>query len=79
MEDIRAYKISRAVETEIIYGTGREEGTMIQNQGQRKTRNTNMAVQCKRKNRQRKFRVPREQRGKPRPLAVTTGRTFLWI
>ena len=80
MEDIRAYKLSRAVETEeIIYRTGREEGTMIQNQGQRKTRNTNMAAQCKRKNWQRKFRVPREQRGKPRPFAVTTGRTFLWI
>ena len=45
LEDIRAYKLSRAVETEeIIYRTGREEGTMIQNQGQRKTRNTNMAA-----------------------------------
>ena len=80
MEDIRTYKISRAVETEeIIYRTGSEEGTMIQNQGQRKTRSTNTAVQSKRKNRQRKFRVPREHRGKPGPFVVTTGRTFLWI
>lgn len=80
MEDIRTYKISRAVETEeIIYRTGREEGTMIQKKGQRKTRSTNTAVQCKTKNQQRKFRVHREQRGKLGPFAVTTGRTFLWI
>lgn len=80
MEDISTYKIFRAVETEeIIYRIGGEEGTMIQNQGQRKTRSTKMAVQCKRKNWQRKCRVAREERGKPGPFAVTTGRTFLQI